>query len=103
VSKEFREGPGYGTIEDHISIAVSSVQVSLCFLCSPLPQCPKGENPKTRSRWIIPLCGGLPKHWVLGWVDFKLKKIAIFDSLPACKSERWARPVSPNIVHFEHF
>lgn len=46
------------------------------------------------SRWVFPLCGGKPLHWVLGWVDFGTHEIGLFDSIPELASHAWAIPVS---------
>ncbi|KZT66627.1 hypothetical protein DAEQUDRAFT_445438 [Daedalea quercina L-15889] len=43
-----------------------------------------------RPRWAIPLCGGEPAHWVLGWVDFSAHQYGIFDSIPELRSLAWA-------------
>ncbi|KDQ54442.1 hypothetical protein JAAARDRAFT_49391 [Jaapia argillacea MUCL 33604] len=42
------------------------------------------------SAWCIPLCSGLPAHWVLGWVDFGSREIGIYDSVPELGSSYWA-------------
>ncbi|KAI0727555.1 hypothetical protein C8Q72DRAFT_839821 [Fomitopsis betulina] len=43
-----------GTIEEHL-----------------LAACPNNDRAYaiSRPRWAIPLCGGDPAHWVLGWID----------------------------------
>ena len=46
------------------------------------------------SRWVFPMCGGKPLHWVLGWVDFGTYEIRLFDSIPELASHSWAIPVS---------
>ena len=52
-----------------------------------------GHELLSRTRWIIPLCGGKPLHWVMGWANFSTQELGIFDSLPEIHSETWALPV----------
>src|SRR5258708_20316006 len=47
----------------------------------------------TYKKWIIPLCGGHPLHWVLTWINFKKRELAIYDSYPELASYSWATPV----------
>ncbi|EMD33802.1 hypothetical protein CERSUDRAFT_76503 [Gelatoporia subvermispora B] len=47
----------------------------------------------SRPRWAIPLCGGDPSHWVLGWIDFDQQQAGIFDSIPELDSTDWAKPL----------
>src|SRR5258707_7703922 len=51
------------------------------------------QVPLTYDKWIIPLCGGQPSHWVLTWLDFKKRELAIYDSYPELASYSWATPV----------
>ncbi|KAF9456082.1 hypothetical protein BDZ94DRAFT_1327210 [Collybia nuda] len=56
IAGEKPEGRVYGTIEDHILAACSA------------PATPEALLGKTK--WIVPLCGGRPSHWILAWVNF---------------------------------
>jgi Ulp1 family protease len=47
-----------------------------------------------KSRWLFPLYGDEPPHWVLGWVDLSARKMHIFDSCPELQSYMWVEPVS---------
>ncbi|KAH7911457.1 hypothetical protein BJ138DRAFT_1126007 [Hygrophoropsis aurantiaca] len=67
-----------GSIEEHMLIACSGLELKDILSC---------------SRWAIPLCGGFPSHWVLGWVDFTSKEVGIFDSIPELHSTSWAKPL----------
>ncbi|KIJ63901.1 hypothetical protein HYDPIDRAFT_29246 [Hydnomerulius pinastri MD-312] len=71
--------PGYGTLQEHILAA--------CASTSP-------EELLLRPRWVIPLCGGTPSHWVLAWADIGACELGMFDSIPGQHSESWAIPVS---------
>ncbi|KAJ7868207.1 hypothetical protein B0H14DRAFT_2572445 [Mycena olivaceomarginata] len=51
------------------------------------------ESILARLRWIIPLCGGAPLHWILAWVDYAAKEIGIFDSIPELGSSSWGEPL----------
>ncbi|KAJ2979255.1 hypothetical protein NUW54_g11165 [Trametes sanguinea] len=79
-SGRVREGGLEGTIENHVKAA-----------------CPNAELEELsigRVRWAMPLCGGDPAHWVLGWIDFDLAEYGIVDSIPELQSSTWAEPVS---------
>ncbi|KAH7903097.1 hypothetical protein BJ138DRAFT_1120733 [Hygrophoropsis aurantiaca] len=84
VSKNHITDRGYGTLEGHLMAACTSGTPYEIL---------------TRPRWIIPLCGGNPLHWVLGWVDLGRKEIGIFDSLPQLHSESWAQPLLCDIIN----
>ncbi|KAJ6543068.1 hypothetical protein B0H19DRAFT_1268241 [Mycena capillaripes] len=51
------------------------------------------ESILARSKWVIPLSGGAPLHWILAWVDYATKDIGIFDSIPELGSSSWAEPL----------
>lgn len=58
------------------------------------------EGVLRKDRWAIPLCGGSPLHWVLGFVDHRLHQIGLYDSIPEIDSQEWAQPVSqPDCCH----
>ena len=40
------------------------------------------NDARTLEHWAIPLCGGGPAHWVLGFVDTTMKEVGIIDSAP---------------------
>jgi hypothetical protein len=48
-----------------------------------------------KTRWLFPLYGANPPHWVLGWIDQAASLLHIFDSCPELESHMWAEPVSP--------
>ncbi|KAG1717235.1 uncharacterized protein EDB91DRAFT_1091183 [Suillus paluster] len=53
-------------------------------------------------RWAIPLCGGSPPHWVLGWVDWSAHEIGFFDSLGT--NPEWAdQPIARSCDGFPVF
>ncbi|KAF9236407.1 hypothetical protein BU15DRAFT_76980 [Melanogaster broomeanus] len=74
---------GYGTLREHILAA--------CASTSP-------EELLSRPRWVIPLCGGIPPHWVLTWADLGTHEFGMFDSIPAQHSESWAMPLLRKIT-----
>ncbi|KAJ3711283.1 hypothetical protein C8R42DRAFT_728634 [Lentinula raphanica] len=51
-----------------------------------------------RIKWVIPLCIEETNHWVLTWVDFGLKEIGMFDSIPELGSSFRAEPMLLCIV-----
>ena len=51
------------------------------------------ESLSAKTLWLIPLCGGNPLHWILGWLDFANNVFGIFDSIPELQSYFWAEPV----------
>lgn len=95
---QVQPSPGHGSIEGHILQAVSyTLDVRFNLLDSLDSQTTTGvpaDELLARFRWGFPLCGGNPLHWVLGWVDFKLNEVGIFDSIPEIESKTWAEPVS---------
>lgn len=49
-------------------------------------------------RWGIPLC--INDHWVLGFIDFMLREIGIYDSKPNLGTHYYASKVSPcKLIH----
>ncbi|KAH7883559.1 hypothetical protein F5I97DRAFT_1831286 [Phlebopus sp. FC_14] len=73
----------YGTLEEHILAA--------CVSQSP-------HELLSRPRWVIPLCGGSPSHWVLTWADTGLKEFGLYDSIPGQHSGSWAIPELRKII-----
>lgn len=57
------------------------------------------NDARTLERWVIPLCGGSPAHWVLGFIDTTMKEVGIIDSAPELDSATWAMPVSSLILY----
>lgn len=92
-----REGGAAGTIREHVEAAVSGAFARArknAYLCR---KCVNGDfaDAVQRPRWAIPICGGSPSHWVMGWVDFELEIYGIVDSIPELASaETWAKAVS---------
>ncbi|KAJ7189885.1 hypothetical protein GGX14DRAFT_408468 [Mycena pura] len=70
---------GQGTIDEHIFAATREGTPSSVLAC---------------SRWIMPLCGGSPLHWILAWVDYAAKEIGLFDSIPELGSSSWGELAS---------
>ncbi|OSC98921.1 hypothetical protein PYCCODRAFT_1396354 [Trametes coccinea BRFM310] len=79
VSGRERSGGYAGTVEDHVLVACKD-QNPANLLCS-------------QGRWAIPICGGNPAHWVLGWVEWPFNKYGIVDSIPELESASWAVPL----------
>lgn len=46
-----------------------------------------------KARWLFPLYGSKPPHWVLGWADLTTTELHIFDGSPELQSYTWAEPV----------
>ncbi|KAH9929219.1 uncharacterized protein B0H18DRAFT_874204 [Fomitopsis serialis] len=84
VSGQVRSDAFHGSVEEHVLAAVR---------CLNRNQCIYGLTSRIGNRWAIPLCGGDPAHWVLGWVDFSSHQLGIYDSLPECDSQHWAEPL----------
>ncbi|KAJ7511549.1 hypothetical protein B0H11DRAFT_2268643 [Mycena galericulata] len=76
VSKKVTQGATYGTIESHIRDACQG----------------QNEMLLAKARWLFPLYGDKPPHWVLGWVDLSARELHIFDSAPELQSYMWAEP-----------
>ncbi|KAJ7836006.1 hypothetical protein B0H13DRAFT_1913303 [Mycena leptocephala] len=76
VSRKVKQGTHYGTIAGHIQDACQGQKEMLL----------------AKSRWLFPLYGDEPPHWVLGWVDLSAHKMHIFDSCPELQSYMWAEP-----------
>ncbi|KAF8169334.1 hypothetical protein K438DRAFT_1774346 [Mycena galopus ATCC 62051] len=72
------KGKGLGTVDEHIFAATREAT---------------SDSILARSKWIIPLCGGCPLHWILAWVDYASKEIGIFDSIPELGSSSWGEPL----------
>ncbi|KAJ6563697.1 hypothetical protein DFH09DRAFT_1278913 [Mycena vulgaris] len=76
ISKKVPQNEMYGTIMDHIENAAHGQKEMLL----------------AKARWLIPLYGSDPPHWVLGWVDQSTREMHIFDSVPELQSYMWAEP-----------
>lgn len=97
VAGENPEGSVYGTIEEHILAAVRFLNFASTAVWLTKKQCPTPDTPEallSKTRWLIPLCGGRIPHWILGWVNFASGEVGIFDSIPELLSSFWAEPVS---------
>jgi hypothetical protein len=84
-----------GSIERHVHAAVSYLYVRHCVLELNEPKCTV-NTPQvllTHNKWIVPLCGGQPLHWVLTWINFEKRELMIYDSCPELASYAWATPV----------
>ncbi|KAF5372671.1 hypothetical protein D9615_009847 [Tricholomella constricta] len=77
------EGSVYGTIKEHI-LAASHTGTP--------------DELISKTRWVVPLCGGDPLHWVLAWVDYSKREIGMFDSIPELGSSSWAEPLLLSIL-----
>ncbi|KAI1782137.1 hypothetical protein LXA43DRAFT_977717 [Ganoderma leucocontextum] len=82
-SGEMREGGYKGTIDGHVLVTCDNDK----------------EKAETWPRWAIPLIGGDPSHWVLGWLDLESGIYGIVDSLPELKSHLWATPLFQAAIH----
>ncbi|KIM57524.1 hypothetical protein SCLCIDRAFT_1193691 [Scleroderma citrinum Foug A] len=71
-----------GTIEDHVRATGVASQDIVQY-----------------PRWQVPLLGGSLSHWVLGIVNFSMKVLGIYDSIPELRSQEWAVPVSVLWIH----
>ncbi|EIW56114.1 uncharacterized protein TRAVEDRAFT_50602 [Trametes versicolor FP-101664 SS1] len=79
VSGRERDGGHAGSIEEHLLAACKDQDRA---------------DARSRPRWAIPLCGGDPAHWVLGWVDYSSKECGVVDSIPELESaSEWAKPL----------
>ncbi|KAI0729049.1 hypothetical protein C8Q72DRAFT_944230 [Fomitopsis betulina] len=79
-------------VVEHSSLRESD----FCIFSSWIPAiCPNNDRAYaiSRPRWAIPLCGGDPAHWVLGWIDTSARECGIADSIPELESARWAIPL----------
>ncbi|KAH9928183.1 uncharacterized protein B0H18DRAFT_265021 [Fomitopsis serialis] len=76
-----REGPSAGTFEGHMQAAGGK------------------ETIRARGRWAVPMCSGVPSHWVLGSVDFGQQSAVIYDSMPDSDSVSWAKPLLFTVVN----
>ncbi|KAJ6579492.1 hypothetical protein DFH09DRAFT_1445551 [Mycena vulgaris] len=76
VSRKVPQGTFYGTIAGHIQDACQGQEEMLL----------------AKARWLFPLFGDNPPHWVLGWIDLSASEMHIFDSAPELQSYMWAEP-----------
>ncbi|KAI0645527.1 hypothetical protein C8Q79DRAFT_1104104 [Trametes meyenii] len=78
VSGQQPNGGHAGSIEEHLLAACRSSE---------------HMEARERPRWAIPLCGGNPSHWVLGWVNYSSMQYGITDSMCELDSTSWAFPL----------
>ncbi|KAJ6503931.1 hypothetical protein C8R45DRAFT_924266 [Mycena sanguinolenta] len=76
VSRKVMQGTSYGTIAGHIEDACAGQKEMLL----------------AKTRWLFPLYGNNPPHWVLGWIDQAASLLHVFDSCPELESHMWAEP-----------
>ncbi|KAG6908109.1 hypothetical protein DXG01_006147 [Tephrocybe rancida] len=82
-------------IQDHVSArAVGTFEEHVHMACS----LDTTEVLLARTCWLVPICGGSPLHWVLGWINYSTTTIFIFDSIPELESTYWAEPLLLQIV-----
>ncbi|KAJ7737961.1 hypothetical protein B0H16DRAFT_1762009 [Mycena metata] len=77
ISGKLVQGPTYGTIEGHI--------LNAC----------EGETKETlltKARWLFPMFGDVPPHWILGYLELGAREFRIFDGSPELNSDVWAEP-----------
>ncbi|KAH9910152.1 uncharacterized protein B0H18DRAFT_1130675 [Fomitopsis serialis] len=75
------EGPSSGSFDTHMSAAGGKDVI------------------RAKHRWALPMCGGSPAHWVLGYVDFSIREAGIYDSLPQVQSNLWAKPLLHDVLN----
>ncbi|KAJ7811975.1 hypothetical protein B0H13DRAFT_2383525 [Mycena leptocephala] len=76
ILRKVKQGTYYGNIAGHIQDA-----------CQGQP-----EMLLAKARWLFPLYGDSPPHWVLGWLDHSARQMHLFDSCPELQSYMWAEP-----------
>ncbi|KAJ7194118.1 hypothetical protein GGX14DRAFT_404900 [Mycena pura] len=77
ISHKLRQGTVYGTIEGLILAAC------------------EGEGKESllaKARWLFPLYGNYPPHWVLGYLELGAREFYICDGSPELNSDIWAEP-----------
>ncbi|KAJ7812191.1 hypothetical protein B0H14DRAFT_3753374 [Mycena olivaceomarginata] len=77
ISKQLPQNKMYGTIIGHIQAACQGAPVDILL---------------AKSRWLFPMYGSAPPHWVLGWIEPGPRLFHIFDSMPELNSVSWAEP-----------
>ncbi|KAF8060260.1 hypothetical protein FPV67DRAFT_1632538 [Lyophyllum atratum] len=83
-----------GKVSSHVERLVGSAEIHVRAACNTDTL----ETLLARTKWIIPLNGGFPKHWILGWVDYSTSTMYIFDSIPELGSSSWAEPLLLKVV-----
>ncbi|KAI0676072.1 hypothetical protein C8Q78DRAFT_1007946 [Trametes maxima] len=78
VSGQYSDGGHAGSIDDHVLAVCNS---------------PDYTEARERPQWALPLCGGNPSHWVLGWVNYSSMQYGITDSMGELESAVWAFPL----------
>ncbi|KAF7318669.1 ULP-PROTEASE domain-containing protein [Mycena chlorophos] len=76
VSRQVAQGSIYGTIRSHIDDACNGASLEML---------------SAKSRWIFPMYGSDPPHWVLGWIEPGSRTYHIFNSMPELSST-WIEP-----------
>ncbi|KAJ7269009.1 hypothetical protein C8J57DRAFT_1066950 [Mycena rebaudengoi] len=77
IAREVAQGKAYGTIMGLIEDAC---------------QGQSGEMLLAKARWMFPMYGSNPPHWILGWMELGARELHIFDSCPELQSYMWAEP-----------
>ncbi|KAJ7243493.1 hypothetical protein C8J57DRAFT_1243438 [Mycena rebaudengoi] len=78
IARQVRQGTAYGTIAGLIEAACQGQSAEMLL---------------AKARWLFPMCGSSPPHWVLGWMELGAREFHIFDGLPELQSYMWAEPV----------
>ncbi|KAJ7601957.1 hypothetical protein DFH06DRAFT_1399828, partial [Mycena polygramma] len=77
ISRKVPQGKTYGTIIGHIQNACHGAPLEMLL---------------AKSRWLFPMYGDDPPHWILGYIEPGPRYYHIFDSMPELKSFTWAEP-----------
>ncbi|KAJ7742173.1 hypothetical protein DFH07DRAFT_980597 [Mycena maculata] len=77
IAKKVPQNKMYGTINGHIVDACQGAPLQILL---------------AKNRWIFPMYGSDPPHWVLGWIEPGSRQYHIFDSVPELRSFSWAEP-----------
>ncbi|KAJ7080860.1 hypothetical protein C8R44DRAFT_754213 [Mycena epipterygia] len=77
ISRKVPQGTHHGTIDGHILDA-----------CLGEPK----ERLMTKARWVFPLYGDNPPHWVLGYLELGAREFHIFNGCPELNFYMWAEP-----------
>ncbi|KAI0039899.1 hypothetical protein FA95DRAFT_1612214 [Auriscalpium vulgare] len=80
-------GRSVGSFCEHVSVATAQGSLT---------------DTAKKERWAIPLCGGSPPYWVLGYVDHRRKELGVYDSIPELESHEWAEPLLLRILDGIH-
>ncbi|KAJ7746788.1 hypothetical protein DFH07DRAFT_1038081 [Mycena maculata] len=77
IAKKVPQNKMYGTINGHIVDTCQGAPLQILL---------------AKNRWIFPMYGSDPPHWVLGWIEPGSRQYHIFDSVPELRSFSWAEP-----------